>query len=137
MRASKILRKVISIVSAVVFLSNVCLADSVYIASAPANSLNSGNGVVTSNVVYANASNDVYSGPSSIPSDGTVVSLTNSATVTTQTAGQGVVYQNPHATVISSPAAYYNQQATNVENGNVSTIINNYNLTADSGSSIY
>lgn len=136
MRASKILRKVISIVLSVVCLSNVCLADNVYIASSPANSLYSGNGVVTSNVVYGNASNDVYSGPSSIPSDGTVVSLTNSATALPQSAGQGVVYQNPHATIISSPAAYYKNQETNVESGNVSAVVNNYNLKADSGSKV-
>ena len=114
MKASKIMKKVVSIVLAVILLSNVCLADSVYIASSPANSLNSGNGVVSSNVVYGNTANDVYSGPNSIPSEGTVVSLTNSSTVLPQQAGQGVVYQNPHSTLISSPKAYYsNQQQPN------------------------
>ena len=137
MRASKILRKVMAIILSVVFLSNVCLADNVYVASSPANSLNSGNGVVTSNIVYGNnATNDIYSGPSSIPQDGTVVSLTNSTTTLPQEAGQGVVYQNPHATVISSPAAYYKKQQTDVQTGNVSAVVNNYNLKADSGSRV-
>lgn len=136
MKASKVMEKVVAIVLAVGLLSNVCLADSVYIASSPANSLNSGNGVVTSNVVYGNTANDVYSGPNSIPSEGTVVSLTNSSTVLPQQAGQGVVYQNPQSTLISSPKAYYNNQQQAVANGNTSAVINNYNLVSDSGNRV-
>ena len=93
MRASSVIKKGVSIVLSIILFSNVCMADSVYIASSPANSLNSGNGVVSSNVVYGSTANDVYSGPNSIPSEGTVVSLTNSSTGTAQQAGQGVVYQ--------------------------------------------
>ena len=133
MRASSVIKKGVSIVLSIILFSNVCMADSVYIASSPANSLNSGNGVVSSNVVYGSTANDVYSGPNSIPSEGTVVSLTNSSTGTAQQAGQGVVYQNPKATVISSPAAYYRNQQENVESGQTSTVINNYNLVNDSG----
>lgn len=136
MKASSVMKKMVAIVLVIMLISNVCLADSVYIASSPANSLNSGNGVVSSNVVYGNTANDVYSGPNSIPSDGTVVSLTNSSTVLPQQAGQGVVYQNPHSTLISSPAAYYNSQQQAIANGNTSTVINNYNLVSDSGSRV-
>lgn len=134
MKANKIIKQIFSIGLSIVLISNICLAENVYVASSPVNSLNSGNGVVTSNVVYNNQSNNVYSGPTGIPSEGTVVSLTNSGTtVSTDTAGAGVSYQNPNTQLISSPRAYYQNQQNAIDQGQTSAIVNNYNLTRDSG----